>query len=78
MDKKMIFLDLDGTLLNDKKELPEINKKAIEAAVEAGHKVLICTGRPLCRGMTWRLKNAGSWAFPWMTRSRIERDFERF
>ena len=48
MDKKMIFLDLDGTLLNDKKELPEINRKAIEAAVEAGHKVLICTGRPLC------------------------------
>ena len=48
MDTKMIFLDLDGTLLNDKKELPEINKKAIEAAVEAGHKVMVCTGRPLC------------------------------
>ena len=48
MNTKMIFLDLDGTLLNDKKELPEANKKAMEAAVEAGHKVLICTGRPLC------------------------------
>ena len=48
MDTKMIFLDLDGTLLNDKKEIPETNKKAIEAAVEAGHKVMICTGRPLC------------------------------
>lgn len=48
MNTKMIFLDLDGTLLNDKKELPEVNKKAMEAAVAAGHKVLICTGRPLC------------------------------
>ena len=27
MDTKMIFLDLDGTLLNDKKEIPETNKK---------------------------------------------------
>ena len=48
MDNKMIFLDLDGTLLNDNKEIPETNKKAIEAAIAAGHKVLICTGRPLC------------------------------
>ena len=48
MDTKMIFLDLDGTLLNDKKELPEVNKNAIDAALKAGHKVLICTGRPLC------------------------------
>ena len=48
METKMIFLDLDGTLLNDKKELPEVNKKAIDEALEAGHKVLICTGRPLC------------------------------
>lgn len=48
MNAKMIFLDLDGTLLNDNKEIPEINKKAIEAAVEAGHKVMVCTGRPLC------------------------------
>lgn len=48
MKTKMIFLDMDGTLLNDQKELPEVNKKAIGAALEAGHKVLICTGRPLC------------------------------
>ena len=45
---KMIFLDLDGTLLNDEKNLPEVNRKAIDAALSKGHKVLICTGRPLC------------------------------
>ena len=47
MDKKMIFLDLDGTLLNDEKKLPKVNRDAIDAALKAGHKVLICTGRPL-------------------------------
>lgn len=45
---KMIFLDLDGTLLNDEKKLPQVNKEAIDGALFNGHKVLICTGRPLC------------------------------
>ena len=44
---KMIFLDLDGTLLDDNKKLPKKNREAIDAALEMGHKVLICTGRPL-------------------------------
>lgn len=44
---KMIFLDLDGTLLNDEKKLPKENREAIDAALAVGHKVLICTGRPL-------------------------------
>ena len=48
MNKKMIFLDLDGTLLDDEKNLPQVNREAIAAALAAGHKVLICTGRPLC------------------------------
>ncbi len=47
MNTKMIFLDMDGTLLNDEKNLPKENREAIDAALEAGHKVLICTGRPL-------------------------------
>ncbi len=47
MNKKMIFLDLDGTLLDDEKNLPKVNKEAINEALEAGHKVLVCTGRPL-------------------------------
>lgn len=47
MKQKMIFLDLDGTLLNDQKELPERNKEAIKKALAVGHKVFLCTGRPL-------------------------------
>ncbi len=45
---KMIFLDLDGTLLDDNKNIPEYNLSAIHEALSNGHKVIICTGRPLC------------------------------
>lgn len=48
METKMIFLDMDGTLLDDQKNLPKVNREAIDAALAMGHKVLICTGRPLC------------------------------
>lgn len=43
----MIFLDLDGTLLDDQKNLPKENREAIDAALAMGHKVIVCTGRPL-------------------------------
>ena len=39
MNTKMIFLDMDGTLLDDDKNLPKVNREAIDAALEAGHKV---------------------------------------
>lgn len=44
---KLIAIDLDGTLLDDQKALPEENITAIKAAVAAGIKVVLCTGRPL-------------------------------
>lgn len=47
MAMKLLFLDLDGTVLNDEKQIPSENRKAIEMAIAAGHKVFICTGRPL-------------------------------
>lgn len=47
MDKKAIFLDLDGTLLTDDKSITEGNRTAIGQALERGHKVVIATGRPL-------------------------------
>ena len=45
--KKCIFLDLDGTVLNDDKQVCERNKVAIEQALQNGHKVIVTTGRPL-------------------------------
>ncbi len=46
MGKKLILLDLDGTALNDQKQLTDGNREAINAALAAGHKVVVTTGRP--------------------------------
>lgn len=43
---KMIGLDLDGTLLTDKKELTDRTKKALARAIELGITVLVASGRP--------------------------------
>lgn len=48
MDRiKMIGLDLDGTLLTDRKEFTERSKRTLRAAIDSGITVLIATGRPL-------------------------------
>ena len=43
---KMIGLDLDGTLLNTKKELTENTRRVLREAIDAGILVLMATGRP--------------------------------
>ncbi len=43
---KMIAIDLDGTLLNDEKQITSENLKALHYAHEQGVKIVICTGRP--------------------------------
>ena len=47
MDRKILFLDLDGTLLNSSREVSPGNRAALEQALSLGHKVVINTGRPL-------------------------------
>ena len=44
---KMIFTDLDGTLLNNQNQVSDRNKEAIRAARKAGIMFGIATGRPL-------------------------------
>ena len=44
---KILFTDIDGTLLTDTKEIPEENRKAIEQMTNAGHKIDLATGRAL-------------------------------
>ena len=44
--KKLIALDMDGTLLTDAKTISPENKQAIKDAQAAGHTVMICSGRP--------------------------------
>lgn len=42
---KILFLDLDGTLLNDHKEVTPQNMAAIRAALDAGHNIVLASGR---------------------------------
>lgn len=58
MNTKALFLDLDGTLLNDAKEITPGNRAAISQALEAGHKVIITTGRPLPSAV-WQAESLG-------------------
>ena len=45
MDIKLIAFDLDGTFLNDKKEIPPENLEAIRAAAAKGIHIVPATGR---------------------------------
>lgn len=51
MEKRMLFLDLDGTLLNDEKQITPGNRRALKQTLERGHGVIIATGRPLTSAM---------------------------
>ncbi|MGH4052141.1 MAG: Cof-type HAD-IIB family hydrolase [Clostridium sp.] len=45
MEYKLICIDMDGTLLNDKKNISERNIKAIRLANDKGVRIAVCTGR---------------------------------
>ncbi len=46
MKQHLIVLDLDGTLLTDNQKISELTKNTLFKAKEAGHQVMIATGRP--------------------------------
>lgn len=46
MEKKIIAIDLDGTLLNQESQLTDFTIETIKQIQQAGHTVLIATGRP--------------------------------
>ena len=46
MSYKIIFTDLDDTLLNSEKKISQIDKEAIMKAQEAGIKFVLASGRP--------------------------------
>lgn len=45
--RKALFLDMDGTALDDRHQMSEANVRALERAIEAGHEVIVTTGRPM-------------------------------
>ena len=77
---KMIGLDLDGTLLNKKKELTENTRRVLREAIDAGILVLMATGRPYT-GIPAELRNfpgiqtiinfLSSSFFPWKVQKKL-------
>ncbi|MFE6167302.1 Cof-type HAD-IIB family hydrolase [Viridibacillus arvi] len=45
MQKRILFFDIDGTLYNSKKEIPQTTIDAVKKAKDNGHEVVIATGR---------------------------------
>lgn len=46
MEKYLICLDLDGTLLTDEKTITPYTKKVLNELTNQGHEIMISTGRP--------------------------------
>ncbi|WP_096435603.1 Cof-type HAD-IIB family hydrolase [Alteribacter populi] len=44
-ENKVVFLDIDGTILNDEKEIPESTREAVKKLQDNGINVAIATGR---------------------------------
>lgn len=83
MKKRLLFMDLDGTLLNDAKQITEGNRAALELALERGHATIITTGRPLKSAMDqahklgmdrpgcYLIAYNGAVIYDWTTRKQI-------
>ena len=50
MNNKILFVDLDATLLCDDKSISDKNRKAIQKMLEQGHYLVVATGRPVEAG----------------------------
>jgi len=49
MNKKVIFIDIDGTIINSKEQMTDRTINALKNAKEAGHTIVFCTGRSINR-----------------------------
>jgi Cof subfamily protein (haloacid dehalogenase superfamily) len=47
MDRRAVFLDVDGTLVDDRGRVPDSARAAVQRARANGHLVFLCTGRSL-------------------------------
>lgn len=45
MDIRLMVFDLDGTLLDDRRRIPERNARALRSAAEKGIRLMLCSGR---------------------------------
>lgn len=47
MTIKMVAIDIDGTLINDQREITPRTVAVIKKASAKGVKIVLCTGRPM-------------------------------
>ncbi len=45
MEQKVVFLDVDGTMVDSDGKIPESTKEAVQKAKANGHKLVVCSGR---------------------------------
>lgn len=45
--QKILFTDLDGTLLNEQKQISVYTREVLDAWAKAGHKLVLCSGRDI-------------------------------
>ncbi len=53
---KIIFFDIDGTLVGFKGDILDSTREALQAAKRNGHKILLCTGRSKNQIYPWLLE----------------------
>ena len=54
MKYKMIAVDMDGTLVDDEKRIPEENLRALEACAAKGIEIVPATGRTVCNALSYK------------------------
>ena len=57
---RLVFLDVDGTLIDSHQLMPDSARAACLAAVDAGHTLMLCTGRTVPEVYPWLLETGMS------------------
>ena len=52
---KVLFFDIDGTLVNFQGEMLDETRRALRQVQENGHRIVICSGRSLFQIYSWLL-----------------------
>lgn len=55
MNRKVVFLDIDGTLVDFRTRMPDSAREALKKARENGHLLSLCTGRTASNIYDWLL-----------------------
>ncbi|MGO3797479.1 MAG: HAD family hydrolase [Pauljensenia sp.] len=53
MPPSLVCVDIDGTLINSRQEVPESSREAVRAGIDAGNVFVLCTGRSLPEIYPW-------------------------